>query len=152
MSLEAILAAGTIVSYSTNLVTPAWIVIPGVISVGAIGSSSEAKQKTTLADNRQVYGAGLTDSPDKSIKGQHFGSDAVQKTFLSVCKAKTEMLIQVEFPDKPDPLAAGTGTIAEYLFKPLGFEIDDPSVEEWMMFTVNGKQNTDPVWTDPVTA
>ena len=60
------------------------------------------------------------------------------------------MLIKIEFPDKPD--ATGTGTIAVFTIKTLGFEMDEPTGEEWLMFTVNAKQNTDVTWTDPASA
>jgi hypothetical protein len=152
MSLEAILAAGTIVSYSLDLETPTYTPIPGVISVGALGITSEAKAKTTLADRQVKYGSGLRDAPDKSVKGQLFSSSTEQKAFITACKAEKEMLIKVEFPDKPDPDAAGTGTVGTFLFKSLGYEIDDPSGEEFMMFTVPGKQNSIVDFTDPVTA
>lgn len=148
MSSEATLAAGTKVSYSTDMETPSWTVANGIMSVGALGLQSEAKEKTTLADTNKKYGAGMQDAPDKSIKGQYFGSDADQKAFIDACKAQTEMMIQVEFPDTPD--ATGTGTIAEFVFKPLGFELDEVTAEDWLMFTVNGKQNSDVAWTDPV--
>ena len=146
MSDQATLAAGTIVRFSTNLSTPSYTVIPGVSSVGAVGLQSEAKEKTVLADTNKKYGAGIQDAPDKSVKGQYFGSDADQKSFLDACKAKTPMLIQVEYPDVPN--GGTTGTVAEFEFQPLGFELDDVTAEDWMMFTVNGKQNSQ-TWTDP---
>lgn len=148
MSLEATLAAGTIVSFSTNLTTPAFTAIPGIITVGATGITSESKEKTTLADTLKKYGAGMQDAPDKTLKGQLFSSDTDQKIFLDACKAKTEMLIQIEYPDKLTPVS-GSGTIGQYILKPLGFEVDDVAGEEWMMFTVPGKQNSDVTWTDP---
>lgn len=148
MSLEATLAAGTIVSFSTNLETPAFTVIPGIITVGATGLTSESKEKTTLADTLKKYGAGMQDAPDKTLKGQLFSSDADQKAFLDACKAKSEMLIQIEYPDKLTP-SSGTGTVGQYLLKPLGFEVDDVAGEEWMMFTVPGKQNSAVTWVSP---
>lgn len=148
MSNESKLAAGTIVSFSTNLDVPAFTVIPKITNIGGIGLMSEAKENTTLSDTNKTYGAGLQDAPDKSIKGQYIGSDADQKTFRDAAKANDSMIIKVEFPDKPD--ATGTGTIAEFTIKTLGFEMDEPTGEEWLMFTVNAKQNTDVTWTDPV--
>lgn len=149
MSLEAALAAGTIVSFSLDLQTPAFTAIPGIISIGATGLTSESKEKTTLADTLKKYGAGMQDAPDKVVKGQFFASNTDQKAFITACKAKTEMLIQVAYPDTPTP-GTGTGTIAQYVLKPLGFEVDEVAGEEWMMFTVPGKQNSDVTWTDPV--
>ena len=58
------------------------------------------------------------------------------------------LLIKVEYPDKPN--AAGTGTVAIFELATLGFELDDVTGEDWMMFTVSAKQNT-LVFTKPVT-
>ena len=148
MSNESKLAAGTIVSFSTDLDTPAFTVIPKITNIGGIGLMSESKENTTLADTNKTYGSGMQDAPDKSIKGQYIGSDADQKAFRDAAKANDSMIIRVQFPDKPD--ASGTGTTAEFTIKTLGFEMDEPTGEEWLMFTVNAKQNTDVTWTDPV--
>lgn len=140
MSDKAELAAGTLVSFSTVLDTPVYTVIPGIKNVGALGLMSEPKEKTVLADTNKKYGAGMQDAPDKSLKGQYYGSDTSQKAFLAACEAKTPMLIKVEFPDKPNP--TGTGTIITFEMQPLGWEMDEPTGEEWLMFTVNAKQNS----------
>ena len=147
MSLDAVLAAGTITEYSLNTEIPSWDVAPGITNIGALGLTSEAKEKTKLSDTQKVYGAGLQDAPDKTLKGQYYGSDPLQVAFLEACKNKTPMLIKATFPDKPTP--SGTGTVGEFLFQPLGFELDDPTVEEWLMFTVPGKQNSLVTWTNP---
>ena len=148
MSNEATLAAGTLVKYSLDLDTPAYTQIPKILSIGALGLMAEAKESTTLSSTQKEYSHGLQDAPDKTIKGQFLGSDADQKAFIAACRAKTPMMIQVTYPDKPD--ATGTGTVADFLFKPLGFEMDDVTAEDFMMFTVNGKQNSAVSWTDPV--
>jgi hypothetical protein len=147
MSNEAKLAAGTIVSFSLDLDTPVYTVIPKITNIGGVGLMSEAKETTTLSNTNKTYGAGLQDAPDKSIKGQYIGSDADQKSFRDAAKLNQSMLIKIEFPDKPNP--AGTGTVAVFTIKTLGFEMDEPTGEEWLMFTVNAKQNTDVTWTDP---
>ncbi len=146
MSLEAVLVAGTVVAFSTDDGTT-WTDIPGVMSVGALGLMSEAKEKTTLADTSKKYGAGLQDSPDKAIKGQYFGSDTDQRAFITQCKNRAEFLMRVTFPDIPS--GGTTGTVAQFTFKALGFEVDENSAEDWMMFTANGKQNGDVTWIDP---
>ena len=61
-----------------------------------------------------------------------------QQAFIAACKAKTEMDLQVTWTD---------GTIGTFTFQPFGFQINETSPEEWIMFTVNGKQNSDTVWT-----
>ena len=147
MSNESQLAAGTIVSFSTDLDTPAFTVIPKITNIGGVGLMSEAKENTTLSDTNKTYGAGMQDAPDKAIKGQYIGSDADQATFRDAAKANDSMIIRVQFPDIPT--AGTTGTIAEFTVKTLGFEMDEPTGEEWLMFTVNAKQNTGVTWTDP---
>jgi hypothetical protein len=149
MSNEVKLAAGTIVSFSLNLAAPAYTVIPKIMNIGAIGLMSEAKETTTLSDTNKTYGAGLQDAPDKSIKGQYIGSDDDQKAFRDAAKLNQSMIIKIEFPDKPND--AGTGTTGTFIIKTLGFEMDEPTGEEWLMFTVNAKQNTAVTWSEPVT-
>jgi len=146
---EAQLAAGTLVEYSLDVVTPAWVELEGILSIGAMGFMAEPKDRTVLKDTEKKYGAGMKDAPDKTIKGQHYSSNTDQKAFLDACKLAKTVLIRVTYPDKPDSNPASVGTIAESEIATLGFELDDVKGEDWMMFTVNGKQNTI-AWTDPV--
>lgn len=140
MADEATLAAGTVVKFSTDLQTPAYDkTIKGVLSIGAVGEMAEAKDATTLADTVKKYGAGMKDSPDKSIKGQHWALDDDQKAFLTAAKNNDTILVQVTYPI---PKGGTTGAIATMEFKLLGFELDDVTGEDWMMFTVNAKQNS----------
>jgi len=140
MTDQARLAAGTITSFATDLTTPVYTVIPGIMSFGPSGYTAPAKDRTTLADTEMKYGSGLPDAPDKTIKGQYYGDDTDQKAFIAACRARTPMLLKCQFPDKPD--ATGTGTVVTVELQPLGFEIDDPTGAEWLMFTVTAKQNS----------
>tara|TARA_R110002049_G_scaffold81910_3_gene208307 strand:+ start:2793 stop:3245 length:453 start_codon:yes stop_codon:yes gene_type:complete len=147
MADEATLAAGTIVKFDTELVAPTFAkFIKGVISVGSVGEMAESKERTVLADTSKKYGAGMKDAPDKTIKGQHYALNADQKAFLTAAKNNETVMVQVEYPA---PVGADTGTIAKMEFKLLGFELDDVTGEDWMMFTVNAKQNSIE-WTDAV--
>lgn len=149
MADEATLAAGTLVKFDTDLVTPTFAkFIKGVISLGAVGDMAEAKERTVLADTSKKYGAGMKDAPDKSIKGQLYALDADQQAFLQAAKDNVTIMVKVEYPA---PVGASTGVIAEMEFKLLGYELDDVTGEDWMMFTVNAKQNSI-VWTDAVAA
>ena len=147
MATIATLMAGSIVSYSLDVDTPAWVVLNGVISVGAVGKIAESKDKTTLADVEGKTGAGLPQAPDRDIKGQFMGSDTDQKAFLDAVSALSNVLVKVDYADKPD--ATGTGSIREMELSTLGYELDDVTGEEWMMFTAKTKQQsltkTDPV-------
>ena len=120
-----------------------YIKIHGVLDVGEIGLVSEAKEKTNLEDTSMKYGAGMEDAPDKEFTGNvipHQGADGpylteynAQQTFIAACKAKTEMMIKIEYAD---------GETDEFLFKPLGYKVSAPSSKEWKAFSVPGKQNS----------
>lgn len=148
MSVDAKLAAGTKFRFTTDLVTPAYTEVVGINSYGALGLTAEAKDKTTLADTSKKYGVGIFDAPDKSIKGYLEDDNVDQKSFIDACKAGTKMLIEIEFP-----AGAGqtTGLIGTFEFQPLGFELDEATAEDWLAFTIAGKQNSMD-WTDPVAA
>ena len=140
MADEATLAAGTIVEYATDLATPVYDkIIAGVLSFGAVGEMAVAKDSTTLADTVKKSGAGMKETPDKSIKGQHWALDAGQQSFLAAAKNADTILVRVTYPT---PVGGLTGAIVTMELKLLGFELDDVSGEDWMMFTVNAKQNS----------
>lgn len=145
--MDAQLAAGTICRFSLNLDTPDYKQVIGVTSYGALGLTAEAKDKTTLADLTKQYGKGIFDAPDKTIKAYMQNNNDDQKAFITACRAGTPMLFQVEFPAQTGET---TGLIGTFEFQPLGFEMDETTAEDWMAFTVAGKQNSMD-WTDPVT-
>lgn len=140
MADEATLAAGTVAKFATDLGTPVYDKsITGLISLGAIGEMAEAKDATVLADLVKKYGAGMKDAPDKALKGQFWALDADQIAFLAAAKATDSIMVEITFPI---PTGGTTGAIAVMEFKLLGFELDDVTGEDWMMFTVNAKQNS----------
>lgn len=146
MSDEATLAAGTVVKFSTDLEATTFTKsINGAISIGAVGEMAEAKDRTVLADKSKKYGVGMKDAPDKSIKGQHYAMDEDQKEFIAAAKAGQSVLVEVTYPT---PKGATTGLVAVMEWALLGFELDDVTGEDWMMFTINAKQNSVD-YTDP---
>ena len=141
--------ANCVVGYDSTTQPPnpgdvgnSFITIPFCTAIGALGLMAESKEKTNLSDTIKKYGAGLQDAPDKALKGQYIPFNdtgeayateyAAQQIFFGVCRARTAMAIQITWPD---------GEVNEFELQPLGFETDDPSQEEWRMWTVNGKQN-----------
>lgn len=140
MSDEATLAAGTVAKFSLDLVTPTYDkTMTGLISLGAVGEMAEAKERTVLADLTKQYGAGMKDSPDKTLKMQFYALDVDQKALLAAAKATQTILVEVTFPA---PTGATTGAIAVMEFKLLGYELDEVTGEDWMMATINAKQNS----------
>ena len=148
MADEATLAAGTVVEYATDLDTPVYVELLGVMSFGALGEMAEPKESTTLKDTNKKYGAGMKDAPDKAIKFQMWALDADQKAFVAAAIATDTLLVKVT---SPAPVGASTGKIAIMEWKLLGFESDDVTGEDWQMGTINAKQNSID-WTDAVAA
>lgn len=133
---DVVLMAGTTFGYDAAG-DGTFVIVNGITSIGAIGFSSEAKERTTLADTTKKYGAGLKDAPDKAIKMQYYSGDTVQAAFVTKCKALEEFDVQVTFTN--------LGETHTFKFQSLGFEIDEGTGEDWTMATINGKQNSDPV-------
>ena len=137
---NVILIAGTIVEMQTDT---GWQEVPRLTEIGAVGETSEAKEKTTLSDRIKKYDSGMRDAPDKNLKGQYvpvqksgdqyFNEYTLQQAFIKRCRDEEEFNIRVKWPD---------GEVNGFLFKSLGFEWDAGNQEEWKMFTVNGKQNS----------
>ena len=137
---NVILIAGTIVEMQTDT---GWQEVPRLTEIGAVGETSEAKEKTTLSDRIKKYDSGMRDAPDKNLKGQYvplqqsgdqyFTEYTLQQAFIKRCRDEEEFNIRVKWPD---------GEVNGFLFKSLGFEWDAGNQEEWKMFTVNGKQNS----------
>lgn len=139
MSKEAFLAAGT--KFKADIAGDGTMVhIKGITSVGATGDDVEGKDKTTMSDIRKQYGAALPDSPDKSIKGQFFSTDPDQKGFITKAKARESIDCEMEWAD---------GTIGTFTLQLLGFSLDEATAEDWQMFTIPSRQNTDVAWTEP---
>ena len=137
---NVILIAGTIVEMQTDT---GWQEVPRLTEIGAVGETSEAKEKTTLSDRIKKYDSGMRDAPDKNLKGQYvpvqksgdpyFNEHTLQQAFIKRCRDEEDFNIRVKWPD---------GEVNGFLFKALGFEWDAGNQEEWKMFTVNGKQNS----------
>lgn len=142
---DVVLMAGTIAEHETA--PGVWSVIPSLTVIGAIGEQSEPKEKTNLADKIKKYGSGMRDAPDKNLQGQYIPVQEVgspyeaeyvlQQAFFKRCKDEEEFRVRVTFPD---------GDQSSFLFKALGFQVDDVNQEEWKMFTCNGKQNSRVLW------
>lgn len=145
MSLEAILVAGTIVKMETDPVAAPDTfdrVIPGITSFGAVGETGESKDKTTLSSTVKEYGAAIKDTPEQTIQGQYYSTDANQRAFVTAARAQENRKIQITWPD---------GTEAVITLQLLGFQINEGTSEDWQMFTVQARQSGAVAWTDPAT-
>lgn len=138
---DVILNAGTTAEH--QLTDGSWKRIPKITVLGAVGEQSDPKEKTTLEDTNKKYGAGLRDAPDKNMQGnyipeqqsgdEHYDDYLLQQEFITRCKNQEEFNIRVNWSD---------GDVNGFLFKSLGFQINEGGQEDWKMWTVNGKQNS----------
>ena len=147
MSQDVVLIAGTI--FEHQLPDGSWKRVPKVTVKGATGEQSEAKEKTVIEDTIRKYGSGLRDAPDKNLSGYYIPpqkeGDAheldreLQQIFIARCRAEEEFPMRITFPDLER---------CNITFKALGYQIDDATQEDWKVFTVNGKQNSRPEWSE----
>lgn len=145
MSKNVVLIAGTVVEQQRANGT--WARIPRITALGSMGEQSAPKEKTAIEDTEKKYDSGMRDAPDKNLQGQfippqkpgaEFELDrALQQEFITRCRAEEEFRLRVTYPDLER---------ATVSFKSLGYEVNDGSQEDWKIFTVNGKQNSRPVW------
>lgn len=141
MSENVILNAGTTVEH--QLTDGTWKRVPSLTTLGAVGEQADPKEKTTLEDKIKKYGSGLRDAADKNLQGnyippqqsgdEYYDDWLLQQEFINRCKNQEEFNMRVNWSD---------GEVTGFLFKSLGFEINDGNQEEWKMFTINGKQNS----------
>ena len=130
--------------------TGLWYRIPRLTSTGETGSTADAKEKTTTEDRIKRYGTGLFDGGDKTLKGQwipeqdegseHYADYELQKRFLDRAENTEEMPMRLNYPNRKRGV---------FTFKSLGMMIDDGTAEDWLMFTVGGKQNSKVDWSTP---
>lgn len=141
MSDDVTLVAGTIVEHLASDGT--WKRVPRVTSTGDTGSMAASKAKTTLEDRIARYGAGLADGGDKNFSGQlvppnvlgdEFYMDyLLQDEWITRCKNREQMELRITWPSLDR---------AQVTWKSLGFQINDGTAEDWLMFSTNGKQNS----------
>lgn len=145
MSLQAILVAGTVVKMETDPVAAPDVfdlTIPGITSFGAVGETGESKDKTTLASTTKLYGAAIKDTPEQTVQGQYFSTDANQRAFVTAARAQETRKIEITWP-------CGTAAVIELQL--LGFQMNEGTAEDWEMFTVPARQSGSVAWTDPAT-
>lgn len=130
-----------------DVTTGTWKRIPRLTSTGETGSTADPKEKTTTEDRIKRYGLGLFDGGDKTLKGQwipeqdegseHAADYVLQDEFLTRADAGEEMPMRLTYPNRKRGV---------FTFQALGMMIDDGTAEDWLMFTVGGKQNSKVDW------
>ena len=136
------LGAGANVGFDVGK-TGTFVNLIGVEAFPAVGTQADAKVRTTVNNDRVVYGVGLKDSPDFSLEGQYNPQDADQQAFITACKAGTVMDLELQLPQKINEDGSKTDVTVVFEFQPLGYNLNELTPDEWVKFTVTGKQNTD---------
>jgi hypothetical protein len=152
---DVVLMSGTKFEWY-NCADDSWNNVPKVTTIGAIGSFSEPKEKTTLSDSIKTYGAGMRDAEDKSIKGmcipyqgdgdEFFEDYKLQQAFFTAAKGEKALIVRVQTPNGRDASGAKRYEGVTFQLQLLGFQIDDAKQEDWKQFTINAKQNSVVMW------
>lgn len=145
---NTILLSGTIIEFQDT--DGKWKHLPRVADPGASGEMAEPKEKTVIEETSKTYGVGLRDAPDKNLQGQVIppqvvGGEyelerALQQAFFARARNEDEMPMRITYPDLQ------RCTITRW--QALGFQIDGGTADGWKMWTVNGKQNSRPLWSE----
>lgn len=150
MSENVILNAGTTAEH--QIADGSWKRVPSITTLGAVGEQSDPKEKTTLEDRLKKYGSGLRDAADKNMQGnyipyqesgdEYYDDYLLQQDFIKRCQNQEEFNFRINWSD---------GQVTGFLFKALGFQINEGNQEDWKMWTVNGKQNSRVIFSVAVT-
>ncbi len=125
------LGAGTIfqVSYDCG---DNFSIVPGMTAIGAIGGQAETVETTAIDETARTYIGALETPAAKNFTGNYRPENEEQVRFYQAGRNKETVKVRVTFPTKPR-------TISQQDVKLLGFQINEPSPEGVLSFTVNGQ-------------
>lgn len=134
----ATLGAGTIfeVSYDDGATFSR---VPGMTAIGATGGQSETVETTAIDDKARTYIAALETPPSKTFTGNYRPDNVDQQRFYQAGRNKEVVIIRVNFPTIPRQV--GVQEVAL-----LGFQVEEPSAEGALTFTVNGQASGQANW------
>lgn len=115
--------------------------VPGMTAIGDIGEMADTQETTTLEDTERTYIASLGTPANKQFVGNHYPDDAAQAKFIEAAKNKQTVMIRVELPTYPKTI--GINKIAL-----LGFQINGPTAENTIQFTIGGQASGKTIWTN----
>lgn len=132
------LAAGTkfFVSYDYGV---SFEKVSGMTAVGDIGEMADTQETTTLEDTERTYIASLGTPANKQFVGNHYPDDAGQAKFIEAAKNKQTVMVRIELPTYPKTI--GINRIAL-----LGFQINGPTAENTIQFTIGGQASGKTIW------
>lgn len=113
--------------------------VPGFTAIGDIGEMADTQETTTLEDTDRTYIASLGTPANKQLVGNHTPNDAAQAKFIEAAKAKQTVILRVELPTYPKTI--GINTLAL-----LGFQINGPTAENVLQFTIGAQASGKTIW------
>ena len=134
---EAIIGAGTTLSFEDPAKTGTYIELEEARTIGATGVQGEFVETTPIKATTRTYIPGLKTPPDKEITGNDVPGDASQEQFLKLASDNATVNMKVEYAN------GRTGTFTLALS---GWQINDAQGSEALMWTVYGKQSGDVSW------
>lgn len=132
------LGAGSIfeVSYDCG---ESFEIVPGMTAIGAIGGQSETVETTAIDDTARTYIGALETPAAKNFTGNYRPENAAQVRFYQAGRNREIVHVRVTFPTKPR-------TVSEQEVALLGFQVNEPTAEGVLTFTVNGQATGQADW------
>ena len=134
---EAVIGAGTTLSFEDPKKPGDYIVLEEARSIGATGTQGEFVETTPIKATTRTYIPGLKPPPDKEITGNDVPGDANQETFLKLAEDNASVNMKVEYSN---------GRVGTFTLVLSGWQINDAQGGEALMWTVYGKQSGDVNW------
>lgn len=132
------LGAGTIFSVSYDC-GDSFVVVPGMTAIGAFGGQAETVETTAIDDTARTYIGALETPAQKNFTGNYRPENEEQQQFYQAGRSKDRVRIRVMFPTKPR-------TVSEQDVALLGFQVNEPTAEGVLTFTVNGQATGKADW------
>lgn len=134
---EAIIGAGTTLSFEDPKKAGTFLVLEEARTIGATGTQGEFVETTPIKATTRTYIPGLKTPPDKEITGNDVPGDDNQEAFLKLAADNETVNMKVEYSN---------GRVGTFILALSGWQINDAQGGEALMWTVYGKQSGDVVW------
>lgn len=137
-SKTATLGAGTLfeVSYDDGATFES---VPGMTAIGATGGQAETVETTSIEEKARTYIAALETPASKTYTGNYRPESEAQAKFHQAARSHDEVIVRVNFPTTPRSIGVQRCTL-------LGFQVDEPTPEGVITFTVNGQASGQADW------
>lgn len=135
---EAIIGAGTTLSFEDPDNTGTFLELTEARAIGAIGQQGEFVETTPIKAKTRTYIPGLKTPPDKEITGNDIPGDAAQEKFLNLANSNATVNMKV---------VLSNGRTGAFVLALSGWQINEPQGGEALQWTVYGKQSGNVTWT-----